>query len=114
MSTVNQIIGGAFQDIEGNPLANGYLLFELSQDGTANTSTLVCAGRVIRVPLDANGNIKTSPTYSLWPNDVLTPSNSFYAVTAYTSSGVKVWGPNVQQVLSSPSPFNVGAWVPNA
>ena len=25
-----QIVGGGFQDAEGNPLANGYLLFELS------------------------------------------------------------------------------------
>lgn len=114
MATINQLAGGAFQDSEGNLLANGFLLFQLSQDGIANGGTLVCAGHVIRVPLDANGNVQSSPSFSLWPNDVLTPSGSFYLVTAYTATGVKVWGPNAQQVLSSPSPYGLGLWVPNA
>ena len=112
MSTVNSLTGGSFQDSDGNLLVKGYLLFELNQDGVVNTSTLICAGRTIRVPLDSSGNVVTSPVNNLWPNDVMTPSGSFYLVTAYTESGVKVWGPNPQSVLSSPSPFNVSAWVP--
>ena len=112
MSSVNQIIGGSFQDSEGNLLASGYLLFELNQDGVVNTGTLICAGRVIKVPLDSSGNVVTSTTYSLWPNDVLLPSGSFYSVTAFTKNGERVWGPNPQSVLSTPSPFNISAWIP--
>lgn len=112
MSTVNQISGGSFVDSEGNTLANGYLLFQLVTDETVNTSTQVCAGSTIKVPLDSSGNVVTSPTYSLWPNDVMTPSGSFYLVSAFTSKGQLVWGPNAQSVLSSPSPYNIGAWVP--
>lgn len=113
MSTTNQITGGAFADSEGNVLANGYLLFELNQDETVNTSTLVCAGLVIKIPLNSSGNVVTSPAYKLWPNDLITPSGFFYTVTAYTSQGERVWGPNAQQVLSSPSPFDIGSWTPN-
>ena len=112
MSTVNQLTGGVFADSEGNVLANGYLLFELNQDGFVNTNTQVCPGRVIKIPLDSGGNIVFSPAYSLWPNDVLIPSGSFYLVSAYTSKGELVWGPNSQSVLSSPSPFDVGNWIP--
>lgn len=111
-STVNQIEGGSFIDSEGNPLANGYLLFQLNQDGVVNTSTQVCAGSTIKVPLNSSGSVAASPVYSLWPNDVLTPSGSFYTVSAYTANGTLVWGPNSQSVLHTPSPFLLGAWVP--
>ena len=112
MSTVNQISGGLFQDNEGNPLANGYLLLELSQDCTVNTTTQVCSNCIIKVPLDVNGNVVVSPVYSLWPNDVLTPSGTFYFISAYTANGELVWGPNCNQILSSPSPFALGALIP--
>ena len=112
MSTVNQITGGAFQDSEGNPLANGYLIFELNQDEVVNTSTRVCSGKTIQVPLNSSGNAITSPSHSLWPNDVMIPAGSFYSVSAYSANGTLVWGPNAQSVLSSPSPFNLGAWIP--
>lgn len=114
MSTVNSLTGGAFQDSDGNVLADGYLVFKLNQDGVVNTSTEVCSGEEITIPLDGSGNIVTSPTYSLWPNDAMTPSGSFYYVSAYAASGQRVWGPNPQTVLSSPSPYNVGAWVPGS
>jgi hypothetical protein len=112
MSTVNQITGGAFQDPEGNPLANGYLTFEISQAGLVNTNTAVCSERLITVPLDSSGNVVVSTVYSLWPNDVITPSGTFYHVSAYTSKGQLVWGPNAQTVLSSPSPYNISVWIP--
>jgi hypothetical protein len=111
-ATKVQLEGGAFQDCAGNVLANGYLLFVLSQDGLVSGSVQVAAGREIKVLLDSNGNIATSPAQYIWPNDVLTPVNTFYTVSAYTASGQLVWGPNAQQVLSSPSPFSVTAWVP--
>lgn len=112
MSTVNQITGGSFLDSEGNPLANGYLKFQLAQDTIVNSNTQICAGSIIKVPLDVNGNVVTSPVYSLWPNDVMTPSVTYYLVSAYTSNGQLVWGPSTQSVLSSPSPYNISVWVP--
>jgi hypothetical protein len=111
VDTVNQIIGGGFIDSLGNPLANGYLILSLSQDGIVNGTTQVCAGREIVVPLDSNGNVVTSPPYYLWPNDVITPSGTFYVVSAYTSKGQLVWGPNAQTVLKTPSPFDTTAWI---
>jgi hypothetical protein len=115
MSTPNQITGGAFNDVLGNPLANGYLILELNQDATvtASTTTQVCAGSTIKVPLNSNGNVVTSPAYSFWTNDDLTPTTTGYLVTAYTASGQRVWGPSLQYILASPSPFDIGAWVPN-
>ena len=114
MSTKNQLTGGSFQDVLGNLLANGYLLMELSQDAQTNTGIQIAAGTIVKIPLDASGNIVTSPAYSVWPNDVLSPANTFYNVSAYKANGQLVWGPNAQQVFSTPSPFNVGVWVPGA
>ena len=112
MSTVNQIVGGAFQNAQGNVLANGYLLFELSQYGIVNTTTKVCAGYKIRVPLNSSGSVASSPAYSLWPNNVLIPSNTFYTLSAYSASGQLVWGPNPVVITSSPSPFDLGTLIP--
>lgn len=112
MSTTNQVTGGNWRDISGDPLANGHLTLMLSQDATANTDTQICAGYEVTIPLDSSGNIVTSPAYDVWPNDVLTPSNTFYQVSAYSANGELVWGPAYVRVLSTPSPFLVGVWVP--
>lgn len=112
MSTVNQITNGAFQDSEGNLLANGYLIFELNQDSIVNTNVQVCAGYKIKVQLNASGKVPSSPVSNLWPNDVLTPSGTFYLITGYTSSGELVYGPVAAQILSTPSPFDLGAIIP--
>lgn len=114
MSTKNQLTGGAFQDILGNLLVDGYLLMELSQDASTSDGIQITAGTVVKIPLDASGNVVTSPAYSIWPNDVLTPANTFYNVSAFTSEGQLVWGPNPQQVFSTPSPFNIGVWIPGS
>jgi hypothetical protein len=112
MATKNQVVGGAFQDALGNPVALGYMLFELSQDAQVNSTTQLGAGRVITIKLDSSGNV--AGTQSVWPNDALSPAGTFYNVSVYTANGQLVWGPNAQQVLSTPSPYNIGAWVPSA
>jgi hypothetical protein len=119
MSSPVNISGGSFQDSEGNLLSGGYLTFELNQEGVVNTSTVVCAGRVITVPLDSFGNVfytsippHTGNTF-MWANDEL-PAGSFYMVSAFTASGIRVWGPNPQRILSTPAPFDLGAWVPGS
>lgn len=114
MATKNQLTGGAFQDCLGNVLANGYLTLELSQDAQVNTSTQIAAGYKVTIQLDVNGSVKTTPVQSAWPNDVLSPASTFYIVSAFTQNGQLAWGPNPQQVLSSPSPFDIGTWIPRA
>jgi hypothetical protein len=106
------IAGGGFQDAEGNPLASGYLIFQLSQDAQVNGTTEITAGSKLNIPLDGSGNVLGTP--SIWPNDVIAPANTFYIVSAYSENGQLVWGPNAQQVLSTPSPFSIGAWVPGS
>lgn len=114
MAISNQIIGGAFQDAAGNPLANGILVFELSQDEQSPIPGQIGASRKIQVSLDSTGNVPASPAVFVWANDSLNPLNSYYIVTAYSSVGQRVWGPQSQQVLSSPSPFNLSNWVPGS
>ena len=107
-----QLIGGNFQDAEGNVLANGYLEMELSQDATVTSVGNVAAGITIRIALDSNGSIVQTPAQYVWGNDNLLPVNTFYRVTGYTVLGQPAWGPNNQQVIGA-SPFDVGTWVPN-
>lgn len=112
--TKTQLIGGLFQDSEGNVLANGYLIFELSQDEkVSDSNTEICSGIRTRINLNSSGSISISPTLQyIWGNDDLLPINSFYRVWGYTSEGQLAWGPNAQQVISGAT-FDVGTWVPN-
>jgi hypothetical protein len=112
MASPTQLIGGSFQDPQGNLLADGYLKFQLSQDCSAPGNISIGAGVVITVDLGATGSVSTSPAQYIWGNDDLTPVNNFYKVTGYTADGQIAWGPNNQQVVSG-STFDVGTWVPN-
>jgi hypothetical protein len=110
-----QIVGGPFQDALGNPLSNGYLIFQLQHDESAGTGQI--AGNIsVRVPLDANGYIQGTVTGNaifMWPNNVLTPASSTYLVWLYNASNQPAWdNPQVQSVNSTPSPYSVNAWVP--
>ena len=107
-----QLLGGQFQDSRGNALANGYLTMKLSSDEEVNDS-IICSGIEIRIQLDANGSVVTSPAQSVWGNDVLLPVNSYYKVTGYTAAGQIGFGPNNQQVVGIGS-FDVGTWIPNS
>jgi hypothetical protein len=122
MSTVNQLTGGGFQDILGNVLAYGTMLMQLNVDANLITpiSTTISSNDSILILLDANGDVQTSPAQSVVPNDQLIPINlnggrdgdTFYTVSVYSAEGQLVWGPNAQQVLSTPSPFDIGTWIP--
>ena len=105
-----ELTGGAFQDAEGNVLANGYLHFLLSVDGSVSGVGNICSGIEIVIQLDSNGNAVAGQF--IWGNDVILPPNSFYKVTGFTAEGQPAWGPNNQQVMGS-SPFNLGGWIPN-
>ena len=113
-ATKTQLLGGAFQDSEGNPLALGYLKMKLSQDASVSGVGNICSGLEITIQLDVNGNVVASPAQSVWANTggVLAPINTFYKVTGYTAAGQRAWGPNNQQVAAGAT-FNLGSWVPN-
>lgn len=98
MNVVNRIVGGAFQDLEGNPLSFGYLLFQLTKDAQVSGTGQACAGAMIRVPLDANGNV--AGVVGLWSNAIMTPTDAEYIISAYTAAGQLVWQ-TTEQILAS-------------
>jgi hypothetical protein len=111
-----QLVGGPFQDALGNPLSNGYLLFMLQHDAVALNTGQILGNVSVKVPLDINGYIQGTvtgaPVY-IWPNNILLPAGGSYLIWAYDSVNRPAWeNPQVQQVLSSPNPFNANAWVP--
>lgn len=107
---IRQITGGQFQDCAGNPLAAGYITFQLSTDGSASSPNLqVSAGIITRATLDSNGSI--SGTVYLWPNDQLTPTTTVYVIKAYTAHGELGWqSENV--IPSGVGSFDIGTWIP--
>ena len=104
---------GSFVDFEGNPLANGYLLMELSHDEQYSASNYqVVAGLKIKITLDASGNI--NPTVKVFSNDTLLPVGSYYIVRAFRSDGANAWADFQYWTLSSsPNPLDVGTIVPS-
>lgn len=118
MATKVQLIGGKFQDSQGNILVNGYLEFQLNQDCSVVGSGNIGSGVVIRIQLDSQGNAASSTSTPaaanqfIWGTDVLLPVNAYYRVTGFTAAGQPAWGPNNQQVTGGPT-FDLGAWIPN-
>ena len=111
---LNNLTGGAFQDMTGSPLQNGYLDCELSHD-EQETSTSphgqVVGGLHRRIFLDNNGNAVTGS--ALWANDVMSPASSYYIVKAYRSDGTLAWkAPQYWTITSAPSPLDLGTLVP--
>jgi hypothetical protein len=90
------ISGGNFQDAAGNPLAFGYVTFRLNMDAMAGDSQ-ISAGRLVTIPLDANGNL----TSQIWPNDAMLPNNTVYFAKAYTAEGQLVW--EAELYITTPS-----------
>jgi len=106
-----QIVGGGFQDSLGNAVSNGTMTLRLISDQQIPSTGQTVAGVLINVPLDASGNVKG--TVYVWPNDVMQDTTSYYVVNVYNANGQLVWGPQVQQILSVPSPYNLTLWIPS-
>lgn len=111
-----QVTGGPFQDAAGNALSNGYLLFQLQHDAVALFADQIVGAVSVKIPLDINGYVQGTvtgaPVY-LWPNDVLLPANGNYIVWAFDSSNRMVWdNPQIQQIKSTPNPYNINVWIP--
>lgn len=89
-----QLTGGSFQDSSGNPISSGYMEWRLSHDSNicvlgGPSGVQIVAGVKVKICLDQNGNVL--PGQALWPNDQLTPSDSYYRVTLYNAQGLEVW-----------------------
>lgn len=121
-ATKTQLIGGAFQDSEGNLLVNGYLEFDLNQDESVSGVGNIASGITVRIQLDSDANAASStstPPASdqfIWANDVMLPVNSYYRVTGFTAAGQPAWGPNNQQITTGGvggGTFDLGTWIPN-
>jgi hypothetical protein len=108
-----QLIGGNFQDSEGNVLANGYLTLTLNQDATIIGVGQIASHVNVKILLNSSGSIDTTTPQSVWGNDQMSPVNSYYEVKGYKENGQPAWGPNYQQVIGSGGTFDVGTWVPN-
>ena len=117
-AALTQLTGGNFTDSEGNVLANGYLTFQLSQDGNVAGVGNLCSGITVKIQLDSTGNVagvSSTPPVSnqyLWANANISPINTFYKVKGYTAAGQRAWGRNQQQIGAGAT-FNLGSWVPN-
>ena len=124
MGELIAIYGGAFQSVDGDPVANGILVMQMIPDNTFNEGSPtqlneLCGNIVYSFSLDSNGDVPlTSPATSfVYSNDSMNNIYSYYRCSVYTSKGQLVWGPNNQQVLYYTSPvetsFNLSGWIPN-
>jgi hypothetical protein len=106
------LIGGGFQDCEGNILVNSRLTMELSAPATdlATGTIQLCPGEVVSVQLDYNGNVNGAQP--IWPNNLLYPANTYYKVIVYTSNGQLAWGPNSISVIGVGDYVYLSSWVP--
>ncbi len=100
-----QLVGGAYQDFLGNPLANGYLVLRLSHDGQSATPNQVVAGLTQRITLNSSGQI--SPAVAIYSNTGLLPANSFYLVRVYAADGTEVVPLSKITIPNTPTPVNL-------
>lgn len=79
-----------FQYPNGLPVANGYLLVSLSEDCKTADGKQLVAEMITRVPLNANGS---ATGFLPFVNADLTPNDSMYRISVYSSDGQLVRGP---------------------
>ena len=110
----DQTITATFTDPQGNPLANGYLVMQLSHDGQSGTPNQVVSGLKQRVTLNASGQI--SPAVAIYSNTGLLPASTFYYITAYDSTGTEVIPRSSVTIPNTPTPVDLATltWGPAA
>lgn len=117
MSTQITLSNGGIQDAEGNALALGTVVLQLSNDAVTNDASpnkLVSANVPIIINLDANGNVTGTP--KIWSNSELTPSGTSYSVMAFTAAGAQAWRAAQNWVFTAPggSTIDLGTMVPTS
>jgi hypothetical protein len=101
----DQTITGTFISPTGEPLANGYLVFQLSHDSQSGTPNQVVSGFRLRVALDSSGQI--SPAVAIYSNTGLLPDDSFYFVTVYASDGTEAVPRSTITIPDTPNPVDL-------
>src|SRR6516164_6665904 len=76
----------AFQDPQGNILANGSIIFDLSAPAEIASGGGQVAPLRVSVTLTSAGLIPNASM--IWANDQLTPSGTIYRVNIYNSNGL--------------------------
>lgn len=98
----------AFQDPQGNVLANGSINFDLN-----TPSEVIGGGQVVptrvTVNLTSAGVIPAATT--IWANDQLNPGNTLYIVTIHNANGLVVEGP-VFWSITGTSPIDLSQVTP--
>jgi hypothetical protein len=110
-----QLVGGGYQDFLGNPLANGYLLMNITNPVEIYTvGNDVIEGNDIKfkITLDSNGNVSTSPAQYVYSTSSLTPSCT-YTVQGYAADGTTATAPQTVAVPNTSVSYDVSNWVPN-
>lgn len=102
-----QIINGGWQSPLGEPLSGGCVTFRLTTDCTAS-SVQISAEQVVTVYLDAFGSVLGN--IEMWPNDQLTPSDTYYVIHVYTQQGELAWS-GQQTITSGAGPFDLNSWI---
>jgi len=95
-----------FTDAEGNELANGFLLVNISTDSQTPNGQLGAYSKV-RVQLDGSGNVSGTPLF--WPNVSLLPANTVYLLRAYTEEGQLVTVTPIVVTVTPSNPTGFGA-----
>jgi len=105
---LTQITNGIFQDNEGHPLSQGWLVARYLTISTYAVSPYaqITAGIRTKIFLDNNGNV--AGTQYLWANSNLSPASSYYTVEAYNNKGLKVWASPQYWIISATSPVDLG------
>lgn len=91
LGTTSVQLIGSFLDLNGNPLANGYLTVLLPESVVTLSGKQLTATSV-RVPLDNNGAI--AGTFVVYPTDLFSggfPGPTLYRVSVHSADGTRAW-----------------------
>jgi hypothetical protein len=83
------LVVNTFQNPDGSPVANGYILIRLCLDGSVDDDQI--NSNYTQINLNSSGVIIGSPTF--WPNIDISPSGTYYIMFVYSSDGQIVSGP---------------------
>jgi hypothetical protein len=97
------LTGGPFTDAHATAVASGTLRLQLSKDARRSGGQ-VCRAYQVDIALDANGSIASNTT--VYGNDELTPTDTYYVATVFDSNRSPVYGP-VQWLLTGGGTVNV-------
>jgi len=78
-----------FQNADGSPVENGYLLIWLNQACVSGTNQL--GVQKVKVPLIGSGEVEGSPSF--FASDTLEPTSAYYVQSVYSANGQLVAGP---------------------